>query len=136
MKTPLVLLALAAVQLSAWGADLTGTWTAEFDTQVGLQKYIFEFEVEDGKVTAKGTAETGDQKRNIEFQDAKLTGDTLAFVEMRQIQDREIVALEVQELDERDSVAIDFSLRELGLLLLAADLGLCRSSEAIPILLE
>jgi enterochelin esterase-like enzyme len=45
MKTSLVLLAFAAVQLSAWAADLTGTWKAQFDTAVGLQKYRFDFEV-------------------------------------------------------------------------------------------
>ncbi len=70
--------------------DLNGPWQAEFDTQVGHQKYRFDFQVRDGKVTAKGTAETGDQKRNIEFKDAKLADGTVTFVEMRQIQDREI----------------------------------------------
>jgi enterochelin esterase-like enzyme len=77
-------------KLEAPAVDIAGQWQAEFDTQVGLQKYRFDFQVKDGKVTAKGTAETGDQKRNIEFKDAKLTGDTVTFVETRQIQDREI----------------------------------------------
>ena len=78
------------MQFSAWAADITGAWKAEFDTQVGLQKYQFNFQINDGKVTAKGTAEAGDQKRDIEFKDAKLSGDTVTFVETRQIQDREI----------------------------------------------
>ncbi len=77
-------------KLDAPSVDIAGQWQAEFDTQVGVQKYRFEFQVSDGKFTAKGNAEAGDQKRNIEFKDAKLTGDTLSFVEMRQIQDREI----------------------------------------------
>ncbi len=77
-------------KLDAPTADITGQWQAEFDTQVGVQKYRFDFQVNDGRVTAKGTAETGDQKRQIEFKDAKLTGDTVTFTEMRQIQDREI----------------------------------------------
>jgi enterochelin esterase-like enzyme len=77
-------------KLDAVAVDISGQWQAEFDTQVGLQKYRFDFQVKDGKVTAKGIAETGDQKRNIDFKDAKLTGDTLTFVEPRQIQDREI----------------------------------------------
>ncbi len=89
MKTRLVA-ALIVMQFSAWAADVAGTWKAEFETQVGLQKYQFNFQVNDGKVTAKGTAETGDQKRDIEFKDAKLNGDTVTFVETRQIQDREI----------------------------------------------
>lgn len=77
-------------KLDAPAVDIAGQWQAEFETQVGLQKYRFDFQVTDGKATAKGSAETGEEKRNIEFEDAKLAGDTLTFVEMRQIQDREI----------------------------------------------
>jgi hypothetical protein len=29
--------------LSLWAADVTGTWKTEFDTQIGLQKYITSF---------------------------------------------------------------------------------------------
>lgn len=90
MKSTLILLTLAAFRLSVLAADVTGTWKAEFDTQIGMQKYVFNFQVQDGKVTAKATAETGDQKRDVEFKEAKLVGNTLTFVEMRQIQDNEI----------------------------------------------
>ena len=69
---------------------LSGQWQAQFDTLIGVQKYHFDFQVQDGKVTAKAVAETGDQKRNVEFKEARLEDDTLTFVEMRQIQDREI----------------------------------------------
>jgi enterochelin esterase-like enzyme len=71
-------------------ADIAGQWQAEFDTQVGVQKYVFDFRLQDGKVTARATAETGDQKREVEFHDAKLQGDTLTFVELRQFGDNEI----------------------------------------------
>lgn len=77
-------------KLDAPVVDIAGQWQAEFETQVGLQKYRFNFQVNDGKLTAKGASETDGQKRDIEFKDAKLAGDTLTFVEMRQIQDREI----------------------------------------------
>lgn len=77
-------------KLDAPSVNIAGQWQAEFDTQIGVQKYRFDFQVTDGKLAAKGIAETGDEKRTIEFKDAKLTGDTLTFVEMRQIQDREI----------------------------------------------
>lgn len=70
--------------------QIAGQWQAEFDTQVGPQKYRFDFQETGGTLIAKGTAETGDQKRDIEFKDAKLAGDTVSFSEMRQIQDREI----------------------------------------------
>jgi enterochelin esterase-like enzyme len=90
MKKKIILLALAALPLSALAADVTGTWQAEFDTQIGVQKYIFNFQVTDGKAAAKASVDTDGQKREVDFQDAKLEGDTLTFVELRQIQDREI----------------------------------------------
>jgi enterochelin esterase-like enzyme len=41
MKNTILLLALTASQFSALAADVTGTWKAEFDTQIGLQKLNF-----------------------------------------------------------------------------------------------
>lgn len=90
MKIPFFLLTLVAVQLSALAADVTGTWQTEFATQIGVQKYTFHFQPQDGKVTAKATVETDGQKREVEFKEPKLEGDTLTFVELRQIQDREM----------------------------------------------
>jgi hypothetical protein len=34
-------LILAVMTTAALGADVTGTWTASFDTQVGAQKYLY-----------------------------------------------------------------------------------------------
>ncbi len=90
MKNIIILLALAVLPLTALAADVSGTWKAEFDTQVGLQKYVFTLQVQDGKVMAKAAVDTDGEKRDVEFKEAKLQGDTLTFVEMRQIQDREI----------------------------------------------
>src|SRR5262245_44773904 len=75
---------LAAVISRA--ADISGQWRAEFDTQIGQQKYLFDFHVADGKVTTKATAELGGQKREVEFKDTKLADDTLTFVEMFKFQ--------------------------------------------------
>ncbi|MBN8249882.1 MAG: hypothetical protein J0L84_20875, partial [Verrucomicrobia bacterium] len=72
------------------GPDIGGRWQAEFDTQVGPQKYLFDFQVKDGKLSAKATAEAREQKRDVDFLEPNLSGDTVTFVEMRQIQDNEI----------------------------------------------
>ncbi len=69
---------------------VAGQWQAEFDTQIGLQKYLFDFQMKEGKLAAKATAEAREQKRDVEFQEPKLAGDIVTFVEMRQIQDNEI----------------------------------------------
>ena len=84
------LIGLLAFALPAPAADISGQWHAEFDTLMGVQKYHFDFHVQDEKVTARAVAETGDQKRDVQFQEATLEGDTLTFVEIRQIQGREI----------------------------------------------
>jgi enterochelin esterase-like enzyme len=71
-------------------ADVAGQWQAEFDTQIGVQKYRFVFQVNEGKLKAKATAEAGGQTREAEFKEAKLAGDTLTFVEIRTIQDNQV----------------------------------------------
>ncbi len=90
----LSLLAVAVCGLAAgshaWAGDISGQWRAEFDTQVGQQKYLFTFQANEGKVTGKATAELGGQKREVEFKDVKLAGDTLTFVENFKFQDNEV----------------------------------------------
>jgi enterochelin esterase-like enzyme len=91
-KTGMVLLCgvVGLLASAVQAADVTGQWQAEFDTQIGLQKYRFVFQVNEGKMTAKATAEVGDQKRDVEFKEAKLDGDTLTFVEAFKFQDNEV----------------------------------------------
>lgn len=70
--------------------DISGTWSAEFDTQIGMQKYQFTFKFADGKLTGKANAEVNDQKRETELTEGKVTGDTVTFVEMLTFQDNDI----------------------------------------------
>ena len=70
--------------------SLKGEWEAEFMTAVGRQKYQFMFGMTEGKVTAKAVAQTGDEKRDVEFQDVHLKNEILRFTEVRQIGGREI----------------------------------------------
>ena len=90
MKTRITLLTLAIASISALAADITGTWKAEFETQRGLQKYTFTLKQDGTNVTGKASVETGDQKRDAEFKDGKVEGDTVTFVEPLKIQDNEI----------------------------------------------
>jgi enterochelin esterase-like enzyme len=75
---------------AARAANVSGQWRTEFDTQVGQQKYLFTFQVNEGKVTGKASAELGGQKREVEFKETKLADDTLTFVEMFKFQDNEV----------------------------------------------
>ena len=90
MKTPILLLAFAACSLSALAADVTGVWKAEFDTQRGLQKYTFNLKQDGGTVTGKASVDTNGEKREAEFKEGKVDGDTVSFVEILSFQDNEI----------------------------------------------
>src|SRR5437868_6946829 len=90
MKTHLTLLALLAASFSASGADVTGTWKAEFNTQRGLQKYTFTLKQDGAKVTGKASVEREAEKRQAELKEGKIEGDTVTFVEPLRIQDNEI----------------------------------------------
>lgn len=75
---------------AARASDVSGQWRAEFDTQIGLQKYLYSFKADSGKVTGKASSEVGDQKREVELREGKIEGETLTFVELFKFQDNEI----------------------------------------------
>jgi hypothetical protein len=74
-----LLLVLAARVASAQGA--TGTWSTQFDTQIGPQKYAFVFKQDGAAISGTAKAELSGQSRDVVFKDVKLTGDTLTFTE-------------------------------------------------------
>lgn len=90
MKNTITLLTLAVISLSALAADVTGTWKAEFDTQIGLQKYTFTLKQDGSGVTGKASVDTNGEKREAEFKEGKVEGDTVTFVELLKIQDNDI----------------------------------------------
>ena len=90
MKTHVTLFALAVASLSVFAADITGTWKAEFETQRGLQKYTFTLKQDGATVTGKASVERDGEKRDAEFKDGKVEGDTVTFIEPLKIQDNEI----------------------------------------------
>jgi enterochelin esterase-like enzyme len=93
MKKTAILLLCSLIGLlacAAHAADITGQWRAEFDTQIGTQKYLFTFQTNGDKLTGKAAVEVNDQKREAELKEGKLDGDTVSFVEMLNIQDNEV----------------------------------------------
>jgi len=93
MKKTAILLLCSLIGLLAYAAhavDITGQWRAEFDTQIGMQKYLFTFQTNGDKLTGKAAVEVNDQKREAELKEGKLDGDTVSFVEMLNIQDNEV----------------------------------------------
>ena len=57
--------------------DITGKWTASFDTQIGEQKYTYEFRVSGSTLTGTAASENG----KTEITEGKVDGETVTFVE-------------------------------------------------------
>jgi hypothetical protein len=83
-----VLSMIAALLLysSARAADVSGTWTAEFDTQVGKQNYTYVLKVSGSQLTGKAKSANGE----TELKDGKVEGDAVTFVEMLNFQGMEL----------------------------------------------
>ena len=93
MKTRLplpLLLVTILLTLTLRAADVAGAWRAEFNTQIGLQKYRFTFQTEGDRLTGKAAAEVGERKREAELKEIRLAGDTLTFVETMEFQGNEL----------------------------------------------
>ena len=113
-------LASAVVSVSAEGAkaegraDITGKWTASFDTQIGKQEYTYEF-------VQKDTTLTGKMKSNLgsgEVLEGKVEGDKVSFVEMLRFQDMDIRITYTGTLTSADEIKFtrtvaDFATEEL-----------------------
>jgi hypothetical protein len=75
---------------NARAAEIDGKWSAEFDTQVGVQKYVFELKADGEKLTGKATFERMEQKGELELKEGKIVKDAVTFVELLKFQDMEM----------------------------------------------
>ncbi|MBI1841656.1 MAG: hypothetical protein HYR88_12505 [Verrucomicrobia bacterium] len=66
---------------SGGAAEISGKWRVEFDTQIGKQKYLYELNVEGGKVTGKAVGEVNGDKHTVDLKNGKLNGDEIGFTE-------------------------------------------------------
>jgi len=90
MKAPFALVAALAFTFTASAADIDGKWRAEFESQIGQQKYVFELKADGEKLTGKASYERQNQKGEIEIKDGKIVKDEVSFSETVKFQDREI----------------------------------------------
>ena len=83
IKTSALASLALALALPAWGADesFVGKWKAEFDSQVGKQKYTFEFKLEDGKLAGKAIGERQMGTNEVKLVEIKTDKDEISFVE-------------------------------------------------------
>ncbi len=85
----LVGLALAGV-LPTLAGDVSGKWTAQFDTQVGVQKYTFDLKAAGDKLTGSAAFERMGDKGTAELKEGKIAGDKVFFVENLDFQGNQV----------------------------------------------
>jgi hypothetical protein len=93
MRMRQVILAFALVlgaAATALAADVSGTWTAEFDTQIGVQKYVFTFKVNGEALTGEAAAERMGEKSTVALSGGTVKGDQIAFTEPLNFQGQEV----------------------------------------------
>ena len=64
-----------------YAADITGKWTAEFDSQVGVQKYVFEFKLDGAALTGTAISNIGGNEAKSAITEGSVKGDDVTFVE-------------------------------------------------------
>ena len=61
----------------ALGQSVAGTWTASFETQIGVQEYTYTFEVDGTTLTGRAVSVNGD----TEITEGSVNGNEITFVE-------------------------------------------------------
>jgi hypothetical protein len=82
--------AAALCSVVAQAGDATGKWKAEFDTQVGVQKYTYDLKVDGEKLTGTASFERMGQKGQAELKEGTAKGDDISFVEMLDFQGSDV----------------------------------------------
>ncbi len=75
----LALLVAAAAPANA--ADLLGRWTAEFESPIGVQKYVYEFKSSGDALAGEATYDHSLGKGTVSLKDVKVEGDKVSFTE-------------------------------------------------------
>ena len=83
-------LALAFFNFAS-AAELAGKWTSEFESQIGPQKYVYEFRSDGDTFTGKATYDHSMGKGESQLKGIKLENDTIAFVETVALDGMELV---------------------------------------------
>jgi len=85
-----ILALFLATVLPASAADLLGRWTAEFDSPIGVQKYVYEFKKAGDALTGEATHDHSMGKGTVQLENVKVDGDKISFDEPLAIEGNEI----------------------------------------------
>lgn len=91
MKTLiLVACALAFAGTVRAGENIAGKWKGQFDSQIGLQKYTFEFKVDGTNLTGKAVGERENGTNNVAITEGTVSTNGIFFVEPLKFGDNDI----------------------------------------------
>jgi enterochelin esterase-like enzyme len=64
--------------------SVAGKWEAQFDSQIGMQKYTYEFKVDGRTLTGTAVGQIGEEAKRpaVPITEGKIDGQTISFVEM------------------------------------------------------
>ena len=85
------LVAIAGSSVAVAAEEIAGTWHAQFETFSGFQTYHFTFDAKEGMPRATAVVEQNDEEREVTFSDVQIDSGTITFVELRKLQEREIL---------------------------------------------
>lgn len=85
-----ILALLLATALPAAAAELSGRWTAEFDSPIGVQKYVYEFKKAGDALTGAASFERSIGNGSVQLKNVKIEGDKVSFDEPLSIDGNEI----------------------------------------------
>ena len=75
---------------SLYSDDIGGVWKTEFETQIGVQKYTFEFQKTDSGMTGTATSDIGGMIQKVKLTDIKIDSNAVSFIEMLPFQGMEL----------------------------------------------
>jgi hypothetical protein len=95
MKNIVKITGLAAVALAFVGTasaqdTVTGKWQGQFDSQIGLQKYTYEFKVDGTNLTGRAVGITENGTNNTAITEGKINKNEISFVEPLKFGDNDI----------------------------------------------
>jgi hypothetical protein len=96
MKNYFKSIALASLALAAFvcvcGAEdsVVGKWKGDIDSQIGVQKYTYDFKLDGTNVTGKAYSETSMGTNDVALTDIKINQDEITFTEPMKFQDNTV----------------------------------------------
>jgi hypothetical protein len=69
---------------------VTGKWQGQFDSQIGVQKYTYEFKADGTNLTGQATGITENGTNSSAIADGKINQDEISFVEPLKFGDNDI----------------------------------------------